>query len=87
MTCYALLCYAMLQANGYLALADFGFTARAGECGKDRAPIPGRGWKPRGASSDWQTGWHVYAVEWRPDRLDYFVRAPASNRPEARGSP
>ena len=26
----------MLQANGYLALADFGFTARAGECGRLR---------------------------------------------------
>jgi beta-glucanase (GH16 family) len=47
--------------------------ANAGECGKDHEPIPGRGYRPLHAHSDWQRGWHVYAVEWWPDRLDFFV--------------
>lgn len=47
--------------------------ARAGQCGDDQAPIPGRGVKPTGAGSDWQTGWHVYAVEWFEDRLDFYL--------------
>ena len=44
-----------------------------GECGKDRAPIPGKGIKPAGAGDNWQEDWHVYAVEWYEDRIDYFV--------------
>ncbi len=47
--------------------------ARPGQCGKDREPIPGAAWRPAGSAVDWQTGWHVYAVEWRADRLDFFV--------------
>jgi beta-glucanase (GH16 family) len=44
-----------------------------GNCGKDKAPIPGKGVKPRGAAADWQMGWHVYAVEWFEDRLDFYL--------------
>ena len=47
--------------------------ARPGECGKDREPVPGAAWRPADSGPDWQTGWHVYAVEWREDRLDFFV--------------
>ena len=47
--------------------------AEPGKCGKDRAPLPGRGWSPSDSHSDWQSGWHVYAVEWWSDRLDFFV--------------
>lgn len=48
--------------------------ARPGECGKDRAPIPGAGYTPGMVGhEDWQTGWHVYAVEWFEDRFDYYV--------------
>jgi beta-glucanase (GH16 family) len=42
-------------------------------CGKDKAPIPGAGYRPKSSASDWQTGWHVYAVEWTPRGLDYYV--------------
>ena len=42
-------------------------------CDADKAPIPGAGYRPPGAVRDWQTGWHVYGVEWREDRLDYYV--------------
>lgn len=42
-------------------------------CGKDKAPIPGKGIKPHGAAVDWQTEWHVYAVEWFEDRLDFYL--------------
>ena len=42
-------------------------------CSKDRALIPGRQWRPRGAQSDWQRDFHVYAVEWTADRIDFFA--------------
>ena len=44
-------------------------------CGKDRAPIPGRAWHPANVPpySDWQTSFHVYSVDWRPGVIDYFV--------------
>ena len=44
-----------------------------GKCGKDKEPIPGAGWRPKGSGSDWQMGWHLYVVEWRAERLDFFV--------------
>ena len=47
--------------------------AEPGQCGKDKAPIPGKGFKPKGAASDWQTGFHLYAVEWFADHIDFFV--------------
>ena len=43
------------------------------QCGKDKAPLPGRGFAPARSGRDWQRDWHVYAVEWSPGRLDYFV--------------
>lgn len=42
-------------------------------CGKDLEPIPGRGTKPAGAAADWQTEWHLYAVEWSADSLDFYL--------------
>jgi beta-glucanase (GH16 family) len=42
--------------------------ALPGQCGKDKAPIPGKGYKPASAGSNWQEDFHVYAVEWYPDR-------------------
>ena len=43
-------------------------------CGKDREPIPGAPYSgPTGSGHDWQTAYHLYAVEWREDRLDFFV--------------
>jgi beta-glucanase (GH16 family) len=47
--------------------------AKPGACGKDLEPIPGAAFRPAGSAPDWQVGWHVYAVEWRPDRLDFYV--------------
>eukprot|EP00948_MAST-09A_sp_MAST-9A-sp1_P003621 g3621.t1 len=45
-----------------------------GECGKDKEPIPGKGYKPANAQSrNWQTDFHVYAVEWREDRIDFYL--------------
>ena len=40
-------------------------------CGVDQAPIPGKSYME--SDKDWQTAWHVYAVEWFKDRLDYYV--------------
>jgi hypothetical protein len=31
------------------------------------------GVKPKGSASDWQTEWHVYAVEWSEDSLDFYL--------------
>lgn len=49
----------------------------AANCGRDKAPIPGAGHKPAGAGANWQTGWHVYAVEWETaagtQKLTYFL--------------
>ena len=42
-------------------------------CDEDKAPIPGAGYHPPGSVREWQARWHVYGVEWREDRLDYFV--------------
>ena len=44
-------------------------------CGKDRAPIPGRAWRPSGIKphSDWQTKWHTYAIEWDRLGIKFFV--------------
>ena len=36
-------------------------------------PTPGAPYRPAHAAKDWQTGWHVYAAEWREDRLDSVV--------------
>lgn len=47
--------------------------AEPGECGKDKEPIPGMGAKPPGARSDWQREWHIYAVEWNADGLDFYL--------------
>lgn len=44
------------------------------KCGSDRYPIPGKGYKPSpSAQVDWQTGWHVYSVEWTDKEIKYFV--------------
>ena len=43
------------------------------KCGKDNAPIPGKGYRPKGSNLDWQHGWHVYRVDWMPDRIDYYI--------------
>lgn len=44
------------------------------KCGADRAPIPGRGYKPSPtAKSDWQRDWHVYSVVWTDNAINYFV--------------
>ena len=44
-------------------------------CGKDRAPIPGKAWRPPKSKphSDWQTGWHEFSIEWQPSGVDFFV--------------
>ena len=42
-------------------------------CSKDKFPIPGKGYRPPGSAVDWQTGWHVYALEWTPDALEFYV--------------
>lgn len=47
--------------------------AEPGQCGKDRAPIPGKGVHPPDSTVDWQRAWHVYAVEWTPDRIDFYL--------------
>ena len=47
--------------------------AEQGACGKDKAPIPGRAYRPRGSGTDWQRQFHTYAVEWSPGRLDFLV--------------
>mmetsp|Transcript_46955 Transcript_46955/g.92435 ORF Transcript_46955/g.92435 Transcript_46955/m.92435 type:complete len:271 (-) Transcript_46955:63-875(-) len=47
--------------------------APAGQCNKDKEPIPGMGFRPLNATKDWQMSWHVYAVEWFEDRLDFYV--------------
>jgi beta-glucanase (GH16 family) len=47
--------------------------AEKNECGKDKAPIPGRGYRPVNSSNDWQEEYHVYGVEWSEESIDYFV--------------
>eukprot|EP00005_Dracoamoeba_jomungandri_P011355 CAMPEP_0174274866 /NCGR_PEP_ID=MMETSP0439-20130205/59507_1 /TAXON_ID=0 /ORGANISM="Stereomyxa ramosa, Strain Chinc5" /LENGTH=266 /DNA_ID=CAMNT_0015366909 /DNA_START=84 /DNA_END=884 /DNA_ORIENTATION=+ len=47
--------------------------ALPGECGVDKEPAFGKEYRPPNSSSDWQTDFHVYAVEWFPDRLDFYV--------------
>ena len=42
-------------------------------CGKDKFPIPGKGFRPHGSSADWQMDSHVYAMEWTEERMDYYV--------------
>merc|ERR1712196_675076 len=42
-------------------------------CGKDKAPIPGKGTKPANSSTDWQMDWHIYAIEWSPSGIDFFL--------------
>lgn len=52
-------------------------------CGKDKAPLPGKGVSPKTsttktssttkAKNDWQEEYHVYAVEWTADGIDYFL--------------
>jgi len=44
-----------------------------GKCGGDKEPLPGRGYRPQSAPHDWQTGFHVYSVEWSPTALSFFV--------------
>ena len=59
--------------------------AKPGKCGDDLEPIPGAGFRPAGAAAGWQTGWHVYAVEWSSERLDFFVvrRTAGTSRSQA----
>ena len=47
--------------------------AKKNECGKDKAPIPGKGYKPLNARNDWQEEYHIYGVEWTYTGIDYFV--------------
>lgn len=42
-------------------------------CGKDLEPVPGASYRPKHATANWQEQWHVYGVEWRDDRLDFYV--------------
>jgi beta-glucanase (GH16 family) len=42
-------------------------------CDKDRAPIPGKAFKPKGARANWQTDWFVYGVEWTNTTLTYTL--------------
>jgi beta-glucanase (GH16 family) len=41
-------------------------------CGKDNAPIPGKGVRA-GVDADWQTEWHLYSVEWDEHSLRYYL--------------
>ena len=43
------------------------------KCGKDKFPIPGKGYQPVHSAIDWQRNFHVYAVEWTATKLDYYV--------------
>lgn len=64
----------VFEFNGnYVEDAVFGSYHWGFNCSADKAPIPGRSYRPTGAPSDWQRGWHVYAVEWSPTSLDFFV--------------
>lgn len=45
----------------------------AENCGKDHAPIPGRGYRPKGAPRGWQQGWHVYGIEWNATSIVFTV--------------
>eukprot|EP00466_Bigelowiella_natans_P004080 jgi/Bigna1/86222/estExt_fgenesh1_pg.C_90030 len=47
--------------------------AEPGACGKDKAPIPGKGYRPHNAAKDWQRDFHIYAIEWWEDRIDFFL--------------
>eukprot|EP00040_Diaphanoeca_grandis_P018933 m.99662 g.99662 ORF g.99662 m.99662 type:complete len:313 (-) comp27178_c0_seq3:787-1725(-) len=47
--------------------------AKSGACDKDLEPIPGAPYRPHGSKSDWQLDFHVYTVEWSPERLDFYV--------------
>jgi beta-glucanase (GH16 family) len=47
--------------------------AEPGQCGKDKAPIPGKAARPPDSGSDWQRDWHVYAVEWTPAEINFFL--------------
>ena len=50
--------------------------AATGQCGADKAPIPGKGVKPAGQPPmDWQTEWHIYEVQWYADRLEFYLDA------------
>jgi beta-glucanase (GH16 family) len=42
-------------------------------CSKDQFPIPGKGFRPKHSAMDWQTKYHVYAIEWNATALDYYV--------------
>ena len=42
-------------------------------CGKDKFPIPGRGYRPKNSTVDWQTKFHVYAIEWSISKIDFYV--------------
>ena len=64
----------IFEFNGnWLEDKIFGSYHFGNACGKDKAPIPGKGFKPEGASSDWQMGWHVYTIEWSPSGIDFFL--------------
>jgi len=47
--------------------------AKPTACGKDLEPIPGAPYRPKNSKKDWQTEFHVYTVEWRENRLDFYV--------------
>ena len=43
------------------------------ECGNDNAKLPGSSYRPLNSHKNWQTEWHVYAIEWKEDYIEYFV--------------
>ena len=58
--------------------------AKPAQCGHDLEPIPGAPFRPLHAADDWQTDYHVYGVEWRTDRLDFYVYVRAEGWAAAR---
>jgi len=40
---------------------------------KDKFPIPGKGYRPKGSEVDWQTKYHTYGIEWNEEKIDYYV--------------
>lgn len=68
----------VMEANGNPFLSgieDSYHWSRKSKCGhpNDRFGIFGKLYDPILWRRDWQIDWHVYAVEWFEDRIDYFV--------------
>eukprot|EP01062_Namystynia_karyoxenos_P066351 TRINITY_DN60303_c0_g1_i1.p1 TRINITY_DN60303_c0_g1~~TRINITY_DN60303_c0_g1_i1.p1 ORF type:complete len:278 (+),score=61.70 TRINITY_DN60303_c0_g1_i1:69-902(+) len=47
--------------------------AAKGDCGKDREPLVGWCTRPEGSAQDWQTGWHIYGVEWDDAEMRWYL--------------